>query len=120
MAQLDPPHRVEPSSREIQVVFGGEYIASTNAPLLVWDRADTRPQYYVPKNSLLLRNPQIKFNLIVDAATNTHANPTHEGDGDAGAVEFFELTVGGKSTVVTTFKVGILEGYVRLEFADMG
>ncbi|KAI9795938.1 MAG: hypothetical protein M1833_006586 [Piccolia ochrophora] len=110
MTTSQEPHRIERSSKEVQVVFGGTYIASTSQPLLVWEQPAKPPQYFLPEASLLRDHVQVKP-LPNDSAS--------VGNFDHDAVESFELTAGGKRTVYKAFRAGALEGHIRLEFAEM-
>lgn len=103
------PDRVETSRREVQVVFGGVYVAKTRVPLLVWDQPKTRPQYYLPEDSLLHHNIQ----------TRPLADDTTGNDIDVGQ-DFYELAVGGRRTVFSAFRDGLVNNYIKLHFDDMG
>ena len=103
------PDRVETSHREVQVVFGGVYIAKTKTPLLVWDQPRTRPQYYLPESSLLHDNIQTR-----------PVENDNKGDGIDVGQDYYELSVGDKRTVLSAFRSGPLNSYIKLRFNEMG
>lgn len=114
MTTLQTPHRTEQSFKEVQVVFGGKYIAKTNTPLLVWEQPSKPPQYYLPEHSLLHDHAQIK------PISGTNTDEVVATGGEEPSVQKYELTVDDKTTVFTAFRGGTAAGYVRLEFAEMG
>ena len=124
MGLTKSPRKVAPSSQEVQVVFGGTYIAKTNSPLLIWEDYGP-PRYYVPDSSILRQNVHIKpesgrSNSVkteeYDVKTEVHDLKTEVGSEAAD----LELTAGSKRTVITVFTGGALDGYVRLKFFEMG
>ena len=129
MGLTQPPRKIEPSSQDLQVVFGGKYIAKTSTPLLVWEDFGP-PRYYVPRKSILFENAEIVRCSEEDNAVNVGGGKEVEYDKKSDLHYFPEvlgttamdhkMIVGEKSMVVTVFSGGALDGYVRLKFFEMG
>lgn len=59
--------RIEPSTRQVRVMLGGEIVANTTSPLLVWE-VPYYPTYYFPESD-------VKTDLLVDTG-ETHRSPS--------------------------------------------
>ena len=104
------PDRIEQSNKEIQVVFNGAYIAKARNSLLVWEKPNTRPQHYFPKDALLRENVAI----IPLSSTAYRSEEGWLGE------DRYDLRVDDKGTTYSLFPIGKLAGYFKLPFDEMG
>lgn len=76
--------RVEPGAKRIRAYLGGELVADTTRPLLVWEKPQY-PAYYIPIDD-------VRMELLTADGGVVHS--PSRGDGDT-----FTVTAGGKKAV---------------------
>ncbi|KAG8532384.1 uncharacterized protein KY384_002869 [Bacidia gigantensis] len=134
------PNRIEPSTKEVVILFNSTYIARSNSPLLVWEVPNKPPLYYVPESSLLKQTGIVEIKpLTLNGFTDDGDTTLSKGEGERGGKEgkegkrrweAYELVVAGKKTYFTVFRVrreqgggggggGGEEGFLRFEFGEM-
>jgi uncharacterized protein (DUF427 family) len=101
MSAIEAPVRVEQGAKRIRAYLGGELVADTTRPLLVWEKP-YYPTYYFPADD-------VRIELL-----------TADSDGDA----TFTVTAGGKEAVAaarreTNSPVEELRDAIRLEWRAM-
>lgn len=129
------PHRSEVGRKQLTLVLGGLYIASTTPsakPLLVWESEKGYVRYYIPVESL--------HDDIRDRLTGSEVGPNGKLNGQATSilpisVEVVDtlkakdgqaqaliekVNVGSKTTTWVRFIEGELKGLIRFERNEIG
>ncbi|MCJ1365649.1 hypothetical protein MMC16_004774 [Acarospora aff. strigata] len=103
------PHKLEPTSRRVRVLYNKTYVADTTSAKHVWEHP-FYPQFYLPRDS-------------IDPNALTTGKPIFSqpnADDEEASAFFGKLHVGDRSTErVLIFEKGALAGLVRLEFSAM-
>ncbi|KAI9881613.1 MAG: hypothetical protein M1830_000177 [Pleopsidium flavum] len=101
------PHKLEPTTRRVRVLFNKIYIADTTSARHVWEHP-YYPQYYLPLDS-------IKPHTLTKGKPISHSTNNNDGAAFLGS-----LRVNDRSTErVLIFEKGPLADLVRLEFGAM-
>lgn len=101
--------RVETGPKRVRVLFGGQYIADTTRPLLVWEKP-YYPTYYLPADD-------VRTDLLVATGATEHA--PSRGDAAVHDVKVGDTTAPAAALWYTDAKVDDLVGTVRLEWDAM-
>jgi uncharacterized protein (DUF427 family) len=99
--------RIEPSRKQVRVMLGGEIVADTTSPLLVWE-VPYYPTYYFPE-------ADVKTDYLVETG-ETRKSPSR------GEATQFTVKVNGSEGVAYTFKepkIEQLEGYYAFVWKTM-
>jgi uncharacterized protein (DUF427 family) len=99
--------RIEPSTRQVRVMLGGQVVASTTNPLLVWE-VPYYPTYYFPE-------ADVKTDYLVETG-ETRKSPSR---GDATQ---YTVKVNGSEGVAYTYKdpkISELAGYYAFVWKSM-
>ena len=101
--------RVEGSGRRVRVLFGGQVVADTWAPRLVWEKP-YYPTYYFPADV-------VRTEGLVDTGATEHS-PSR---GDAGVYDVVvgDRTAAGAAWWYKASEIDELTGMVRLDWAAM-
>src|SRR6266508_443933 len=109
MPTTDTQHRIEHSTKRVRVYLGGEVVADTTRPRLVWE-VPYYPQYYFPVDD-------VRTDLLV-ATGEVKTSPTL-GDG-----RLFTVKAGGKEAAGAAWRyddspVGEVRDLVRFDWESM-
>ena len=104
----DAALRVEPGAKRVRALFGGEVVADTTAPRLVWEKPHY-PTYYFPAGD-------VRSRLLVDTG-DTRGRP-------AGTARVLDVHAGGRTAPGAAQRfddspVTLLAGTVRLSWQAM-
>lgn len=102
------PVRVEPSGKRVRAYLGGELVADTATPMLVWEKP-YYPMYYIPV-------ADVRAKLVPTGAT---VHSTSRGDAEVYDVVAAERTAGGAASRFRSSPLESLRGLVRLDWAAM-
>jgi uncharacterized protein (DUF427 family) len=103
------PVRVEPTAKRVRTFLGGELVADTRRPLLVWEH-NRYPAYYLPL-------ADVRTDLLVETDTVIHSDQR----GDA---RHFTVKAGGKEAVDAAWQypespVEELRDHLRIDWTAM-
>ena len=109
MTTADQPHRIEEGQKRVRVYLGGEVVADTTRPRLVWE-VPHYPQYYFPIDD-------VRTDLLV-AMGDTKTSPT------LGAARLFTVKAGGKEATAAAWRyedapMAEVRDLVRFDWASM-
>ena len=99
--------RIEPSRKQVRVMLGGQIVASTTSPLLVWE-VPYYPTYYFPESD-------VKTDMLVETG-ETKKSPSR------GEATQYAVKVNGSEGVAYSFKepkVDELAGYYAFVWKTM-
>ncbi len=99
--------RVEESTKWVRVMLGGEIVADTKAPLLVWE-IPYYPTYYFPEND-------VNMDALVDTG-ETKKSPSR------GIATLYQVKAGGGEGAAYAYpepKIEELAGYVAFKWSSM-
>ncbi|MGH3736167.1 MAG: DUF427 domain-containing protein [Micromonosporaceae bacterium] len=100
--------RLEPSAKRVRVYLGGELVADTAAPVLVWEKP-YYPTYYVPVGDVRAK--------LVPTGETVHS--TSRGDAEVYDVVTAARTAAGAASRFRTSPLEPLRELVRLDWAAM-
>lgn len=101
--------RTEPGTKRVRAVFGGQVVADTLRPLMVWE-VPYYPTYYVPRDD-------VRTGYLV--ATGETAHSPSRGDADVFTVRVGDREAPGAALEYQDSPLEALKGHVRLDFAAM-
>ncbi|KAA9158456.1 DUF427 domain-containing protein [Amycolatopsis acidicola] len=97
--------RVEQGPKRVRVLFGGQFVADTTRPLLVWE-IPYYPAYYIPREDVA--------DVLVATGETRHSERL--GDAALSTVKVGDREAPGAAAEYDTAE---LRGYVRFDFAAM-
>ncbi|HKS48618.1 MAG TPA: DUF427 domain-containing protein [Amycolatopsis sp.] len=100
--------RAERSTKRVRVTFGGQVIADTTRPLLVWE-VPYFPAYYIPRKDV---------SDVLEPTGNTKHSPSR-GEGRLSTVRVGEREAVDAATEYPDSPIEALRDHVRLDFAAM-
>ncbi|MEV5299916.1 DUF427 domain-containing protein [Amycolatopsis methanolica] len=101
--------RTEPGAKRVRAVLGGQVVADTLHPLMVWE-VPYYPVYYVPRED-------VRSEYLV--ATGETAHSPSRGDADVFTVRVGDREAAGAALGYQDSPLEALKGHVRLDFAAM-
>ncbi|NIH88069.1 DUF427 domain-containing protein [Amycolatopsis granulosa] len=101
--------RTEPGTKRVRAVFGGQVVADTLRPLLVWE-VPYYPAYYIPRKD-------VRDDYLV--ATGETAHSPSRGDAEVLTVRVGDREAPAAALDYTGSPLDGLAGHVRLDFGAM-
>ena len=101
--------RVEPAAKRVRVLLGGEYVADTTRPLLVWE-IPYYPTYYFPAED-------VRTDLLVPADATEHS--PSRGDAAVYDVKVGDTEAAAAVLWYETSPIEQLKGTIRFEWQAM-
>jgi len=101
--------RTEPGTKRVRAVLGGQVVADTLHPLMVWE-VPYYPTYYVPVDD-------VRTEYLVETGRSAHS--PSRGDADVCTLRVGDAEASDAALRYRDSPLEALNGHVRLEFAAM-